>query len=64
MRAGRGRSLARTIEDLNPLLRGWINYFRFTESKWVLEELDATLADVDEFALTISRSATGSLKTT
>ena len=41
MRAGRGRSLARTIEDLNPLLRGWINYFRLTESKAVLEELDS-----------------------
>jgi len=41
MRAGRGRSLARTIEDLNPLLRGWINYFRLTESKGVLEELDS-----------------------
>jgi RNA-directed DNA polymerase len=40
MRAGRGRSLAHTIEDLNPLLRGWINYFRLTESKGVLEELD------------------------
>lgn len=41
MRAGRGRSLARTIEDLNPLLRGWINYFRLTQSKGVLEELDS-----------------------
>jgi RNA-directed DNA polymerase len=41
MRAGRGRSLTRTIEDLNPLLRGWINYFRLTESKGVLEELDS-----------------------
>jgi RNA-directed DNA polymerase len=40
MRTGRGRSLAHTIEDLNPLLRGWINYFRLTESKAVLEELD------------------------
>jgi len=40
MRAGRGRSLTHTIEDLNPLLRGWINYFRLTESKGVLEELD------------------------
>ena len=37
----RGRSLTRTIEDLNPLLRGWINYFRLTESKGVLEELDS-----------------------
>jgi RNA-directed DNA polymerase len=41
MRAGRGRSLASTIGDLNPLLRGWINYFRLTESKGVLEELDS-----------------------
>ena len=40
MRTGRGRSLAHTIEDLNPLLRGWINYFRLTDSKGVLEELD------------------------
>lgn len=41
MRAGRGRSLSRTIEDLNPLLRGWINYFRLTDSKGVLAELDS-----------------------
>jgi RNA-directed DNA polymerase len=37
---GRGRSLSHTIETLNPVLRGWINYFRFTQSKRVLEELD------------------------
>ena len=43
MRAGRGRSLAHTIEDLNPLLRGWINYFRLTETKGALEELDGWL---------------------
>ena len=41
MRTGRGRSLNRTIEDLNPLLRGWITYFRLTETKGVLEELDS-----------------------
>jgi group II intron reverse transcriptase/maturase len=40
LRTGRGRSLAHTIEDLNPLLRGWINYFRLTETRGVLEELD------------------------
>jgi len=40
LRAGRGRSLAHTIETLNPLLRGWINYFQLTQSKSVLEELD------------------------
>jgi RNA-directed DNA polymerase len=41
MRAGRGRSLAHTIEDLNPLLRGWITYFRLTDVKGVLEALDS-----------------------
>jgi RNA-directed DNA polymerase len=40
MRAGRGRSLAHTIEDLNPLLRGWVNYFRLTETNGELERLD------------------------
>jgi RNA-directed DNA polymerase len=40
MRAGRGRSLPHTIEDLNPLLRGWINYFRLTESRGLLGDLD------------------------
>lgn len=37
---GRGRSLERVIEKLNPLLRGWVAYFRLTEVKGVLEELD------------------------
>jgi group II intron reverse transcriptase/maturase len=37
---GRGRSLRHTIEELNPLLRGWINYFRLTDSNSVLDELD------------------------
>jgi group II intron reverse transcriptase/maturase len=40
MRTGRGRSLSSTIEALNPLLRGWIAYFRATESRGPLEELD------------------------
>ena len=40
LRNGRGRSLAHTIETLNPLLRGWINYFQLTQSKGILEELD------------------------
>jgi len=43
MRAGRGRSLQRTIEELNPLLRGWINYFQLTQTKGVLDELDQWL---------------------
>jgi RNA-directed DNA polymerase len=41
MRAGRGRSLTHTIEELNPLLRGWITYFQLTEGKGVLEDLDS-----------------------
>jgi len=40
LRAGRGRSLAATIGELTPLLRGWMSYFRLTEVKGVLEELD------------------------
>lgn len=34
------RNLAATIAMLNPVLRGWISYFRLTEVKGVLEELD------------------------
>lgn len=36
----RGKSLKQVIENLNPLLRGWMSYFRLTEVKGVLEELD------------------------
>jgi RNA-directed DNA polymerase len=40
-RAGRGRNLRRFIqEDLSPVLRGWINYFRLAEVKTVFEDLD------------------------
>jgi RNA-directed DNA polymerase len=40
LRVGRGQNLAATISTLNPLLRGWMSYFRLTEVKGVLEELD------------------------
>ena len=40
LRRGRGRSLPHTIETLNPLLRGWINYFQLAQNKKVLEDLD------------------------
>jgi RNA-directed DNA polymerase len=43
LRQGRGRSLSHTIETLNPVLRGWVNYFRFTQGKRALEELDGWL---------------------
>lgn len=36
----RGRSLANTIQELNPVLRGWAAYFKLTETKWALEKLD------------------------
>jgi RNA-directed DNA polymerase len=40
-RRGRGRNPGRLItEELQPLLRGWINYFRLAEVKGVFEELD------------------------
>jgi group II intron reverse transcriptase/maturase len=34
------RNLGKTIEALKPVLRGWISYFRLTEVKGVLQELD------------------------
>jgi RNA-directed DNA polymerase len=40
LRRGRGQSLARTIEELNQKLRGWINYFCLCEVKNIFEELD------------------------
>jgi group II intron reverse transcriptase/maturase len=41
-RRGRGRNLAGFIpEDLNPILTGWINYFRRVEVKGIFEELDS-----------------------
>jgi RNA-directed DNA polymerase len=41
MRMGRGRNIGRTIQDLNPLLRGWSAYFRWTQVLGVLEDLDS-----------------------
>jgi RNA-directed DNA polymerase len=40
LREHRGVSVAAVIEALNPLLRGWTNYFRWAEVKKVWEELD------------------------
>jgi RNA-directed DNA polymerase len=40
-RRGQGRNLGQLIGDeLTPLLRGWMNYFRLAEVKGVFEELD------------------------
>lgn len=44
MRQGRGRNIWRFIkEDLNPLIRGWKNYFKLTETKDFAEDLDCWL---------------------
>jgi RNA-directed DNA polymerase len=43
-RKGRGRNLARFIQqDLNPVLRGWCNYFRLASFRGFAEELDQWL---------------------
>lgn len=39
-RRGRGWSLARTIRELNPILRGWAAYYRLADVSGVFEELD------------------------
>jgi RNA-directed DNA polymerase len=39
-RQGRGRNLGKLIEELTPILRGWVNYFRLSEVKGLFEELD------------------------
>ena len=39
-RRGRGRSVGRVIEELNPKLRGWMNYFRHIRGTRILSELD------------------------
>ena len=39
-RRARGWSLSRTIEELNPILRGWGNYYGLSKVKGVFEELD------------------------
>lgn len=43
LRRGRGRSLAHTIEDLNPLLRGWLDYFQHAQGLRAIETLDEWL---------------------
>jgi len=43
LRRGRGQSLQSTVDDLSPLLRGWVNYFRLAEVKGVFEDLDKWL---------------------
>ena len=42
-RAGRGRSLARTIGTLIPIIRGWVAYYRLAEVRGSFERLDQWL---------------------
>ena len=39
-RRGKGRNLKKFIMELQPMLKGWINYFRLSEAKSIFEELD------------------------
>lgn len=43
MRQGRGRSLAHSIAVLNPVLRGWAQYFRFSMSRSAWQDVDGWL---------------------
>jgi RNA-directed DNA polymerase len=40
LKGARGRSLTTVITELNPILRGWMAYFKLTETKKALAELD------------------------
>lgn len=40
LKGARGRSLTTVIDKLNPILRGWMAYFKLTETRKALEELD------------------------
>lgn len=40
VRKGRGRNLKRVIEEITPVVRGWMNYYKLSEVKKPFEELD------------------------
>jgi len=42
-RRGRGRRLDRVLEELTPVIRGWVAYFRMSDVKASFEELDGWL---------------------
>jgi hypothetical protein len=41
LRAGRGGNLQKFVEEIGPVLRGWLNYFRLSEAKGIFDELDS-----------------------
>jgi group II intron reverse transcriptase/maturase len=40
LRGARGHKMANTIERINPVLRGWAGYYKLSQSKRPLEEID------------------------
>lgn len=42
-RQGKGKNIQTTIEETTPKVRGWLNYFRYSEVKGIFEELDGWL---------------------
>ena len=42
-RRGRGKNIRTTVEEATPKVRGWLNYFRYSEEKGIFEELDGWL---------------------
>ena len=40
LRGARGHKMANVIERINPVLRGWAGYFKLSQSKRPLEEID------------------------
>jgi RNA-directed DNA polymerase len=42
-RRGKGRNIRTTVEEATPKLRGWLNYFRYSEVKGIFDELDGWL---------------------
>lgn len=39
-RRGRGQHLRKFIDQINPVIRGWLNYYRHTQVTGILQELD------------------------
>jgi RNA-directed DNA polymerase len=42
-RQGRGRRLSSVIEDVNAFTRGWVSYYRLSQTRGVFEEMDQWL---------------------
>lgn len=43
IREARGRNLEELIKELEPVMRGWVQYYRLAEVKGIFEELDGWL---------------------